>query len=349
MEKGKKILVTGPNANQMRCLNGGWSYTWQGNRTDEFASQYNTIYEALCHEYGEENVKQCQGVTYNEKGQWWAENEPDIEAAVRATEGMDVIVACIGENSYTETPGNLTDLTLSENQRNLVKALAKTGKPIVLVLNEGRPRIIADIVPLAQAVVDIMLPGNYGGDALAGLLSGRYNFSGRLPYTYPSEINSLTNYDFKKSEESATMEGAYDYNAKITQQWGFGTGLSYTTFDYSNLRVDKEHFTKDDMLTVSIDVTNSGKRTGKESVLLYSSDLIASMVPDGRRLRQFDKIELKPGEKRTVSFSLPAQDLAFVGYDGRWTLEEGEFVLSIGRLTTKVVCDQTYTWDTPNR
>ena len=349
MEKGKKILVTGPNANQMRCLNGGWSYTWQGNRTDEFASQYNTIYEACCHEFGEENVRLCQGVTYNEKGQWWEENEPDIDAAVRAAQGVDVIVACIGENSYTETPGNLTDLTLSENQRNLVKALAKTGKPIVLVLNEGRPRIIADIVPLAQAVVDIMLPGNEGGDALAGLLSGRYNFSGRLPYTYPSEINSLTNYDFKKSEESATMEGAYDYNAKITQQWGFGTGLSYTTFEYGNLQVDKEHFTKDDVLTVSIDVTNSGGRTGKESVLLYSSDLIASMVPDGRRLRQFEKIELQPGEKRTVSFSLPARDLAFVGYDGRWTLEEGEFVLSIGRLTTKVVCDHTYTWDTPNR
>ena len=349
MEKGKKILVTGPNANQMRCLNGGWSYTWQGHRTDEFASQYNTIYEACCNEFGKENVKLCQGVTYNEKGQWWAENEPDIEAAVRAAQEMDVIVACIGENSYTETPGNLTDLTLSENQRNLVKALAKTGKPIVLVLNEGRPRIIADIVPLAQAVVDILLPGNYGGDALAGLLSGRYNFSGRLPYTYPSEINSLNNYDFKKSEETATMEGAYDYNAKITQQWGFGTGLSYTTFDYSNIHVDKTHFTKDDVLTISVDVTNSGKRAGKESVLLYSSDLIASMVPDGRRLRQFEKIELKPGEKRTVTFSLPAQDLAFVGYDGRWTLEEGEFTFSIGQLRTNVVCDQTYTWDTPNR
>ncbi len=225
-----KILVTGPNANQMRCLNGGWSYTWQGHRTDEFAQQYNTIYEALCNEYGQQNVVLCQGVTYNEKGKYWEENQPDIEAAVKAAADVDVIIACIGENSYTETPGNLTDLTLSENQRNLVKALAKTGKPVVLVLNEGRPRIISDIVPLAQAVVDILLPGNYGGDALAGLLSGRYNFSGRLPYTYPSEINSLANYDFKKSEESGTMEGAYDYNARITLQWGFGYGLSYTTF-----------------------------------------------------------------------------------------------------------------------
>ena len=344
-----RILVTGPNANQMRCLNGGWSYTWQGHRTDEFAQQYNTIYEALCNEYGQQNVVLCQGVTYNEKGKYWEENQPDIEAAVKAAADVDVIIACIGENSYTETPGNLTDLTLSENQRNLVKALAKTGKPVVLVLNEGRPRIISDIVPLAQAVVDILLPGNYGGDALAGLLSGRYNFSGRLPYTYPSEINSLANYDFKKSEESGTMEGAYDYNARITLQWGFGYGLSYTTFAYSNLRVDRQHFTKDDVLTVSVDITNNGTRAGKESVLLYSSDLIASMVPDGRRLRQFEKIELQPQEKRTVTFRLPASDLAFVGYDGRWTLEEGDFQLTVDKLSTKVVCDRTYTWDSPNR
>ena len=348
LEKGKKILLTGPNANQMRCLNGGWSYTWQGHHADVFAEQHNTIYEAFCNEYGQENVRLCQGVTYNEEGKYWEENEPDIASAVRAAQGVDVIVACIGENSYTETPGNLSDLTLSENQRNLVKALAKTGKPIILVLNEGRPRIIADIVPLAQAVVHIMIPGNYGGDALAGLFSGRFNFSGKLPFTYPSEINSLTNYDFKKSEETGTMEGAYDYNARITQQWGFGFGLSYTTFEYANLQVDKEHFTKDDVLTVSVDVTNTGQLAGKESVLLFSSDLIASMVPDGRRLRQFEKIELQPGEKRTVSLQLPASDLAFVGYDGRWTLEEGEFLLSVGGQTTKVTCDKTYTWDTPN-
>ena len=345
-----RILVTGPNANQMRCLNGGWSYTWQGHRTDEFASQYNTIYEALCNEYGSDNVTLCQGVTYKEKGKYWEEKvtvNHDSVAALAAN--ADVIIACIGENSYTESPGNLTDLTLSKNQRDLVKALAKTGKPIILVLNEGRPRIISDIVPLATAVVDILLPGNYGGDALAGLLSGRYNFSGRLPYTYPSEINSLVNYDFKKSEEVKTMAGAYDYNARITQQWGFGTGLSYTSFKYSNLRVDKSHFTKDDVLTVSVDVTNTGNRAGKESVLLYSSDLVASMVPDGRRLRNFDKIELQPGETRTVSLQLPASDLAFVGYDGRWTLEEGDFLLTIDTLTIQVSCDQTYTWQTPNR
>ena len=345
LTKGKKLLVTGPNANQMRCLNGGWSYTWQGHRTDEFAQQYNTIYEALCNEYGQQNVVLCQGVTYNEQGKYWEENTPDIEAAVRAAKDVDIIVACIGENSYTETPGNLSDLTLSQNQRDLVKALSQTGKPIVLILNEGRPRIISDIVPLCQAVVDILLPGNYGGDALALLLSGKRNFSGRMPYTYPSEINSLANYDFKKSEEVGTMEGAYDYNARITQQWGFGTGLSYTTFEYANLRVDKAHFTKDDVLTVSVDVTNKGRMAGKESILLYSSDLIASMTPDGRRLRQFDKISLNPGETRTVTLQLPASDLAFVGYDGRWRLEEGDFLLTVGSLSTQVTCDQTFVWD----
>ena len=345
LAKGKKLLVTGPNANQMRCLNGGWSYTWQGHRTDEFAQQYNTIYEALCNEYGQQNVVLCQGVTYNEQGKYWEENTPDIEAAVRAAKDVDIIVACIGENSYTETPGNLSDLTLSQNQRDLVKALSQTGKPIVLILNEGRPRIISDIVPLCQAVVDILLPGNYGGDALALLLSGKRNFSGRMPYTYPSEINSLANYDFKKSEEVGTMEGAYDYNARITQQWGFGTGLSYTTFEYANLRVDKAHFTKDDVLTVSVDVTNKGRMAGKESILLYSSDLIASMTPDGRRLRQFDKISLNPRETRTVTLQLPASDLAFVGYDGRWRLEEGDFLLTVGSLSTQVTCDQTFVWD----
>ena len=343
----RRFLVTGPNANQMRCLNGGWSYTWQGERTDEFAQQYNTIYEALCNEYGQQNVVLCQGVTYNEKGKYWEENvcSDSVAAAVRAAKDVDVIIACIGENSYTETPGNLTDLTLSQNQRDLVKALSKTGKPIVLILNEGRPRIISDIVPLCQAVVDILLPGNYGGDALALLLSGKRNFSGRMPYTYPSEINSLANYDFKKSEEVGTMEGAYDYNARITQQWGFGTGLSYTTFEYANLRVNKTHFTKDDMLTVSVDVTNKGEMAGQESVLLFSSDLVASMTPDGRRLRQFDKIALNPGETRTVTLQLPASDLAFVGYDGRWRLEQGDFLLTIGSLSTQVTCDQTFIWD----
>lgn len=349
LAKGKKILLTGPNANQMRCLDGGWSYTWQGHRTDEFAGKYNTIYEAFCNQYGKENVILNQGVTYNEKGKYWEENEPQIQGAVDAAKNVDVIVACIGENSYTETPGNLTDLWLSENQRNLVKELAKTGKPVILVLNEGRPRLIADIEPLAQGIIDILIPGNMGGDALVNLVSGKSNFSGKMPYTYPKEINSLANYDFKKSEEVGTMEGAYDYNAKITQQWGFGHGLSYTSYKYSNLKVSQSDFCHGDIIKVSVDVKNTGKVAGKESVLLFSSDLIASMVPDGRRLRAFDKIELQPGETKTVTFNLNADDLAFVGYDGKWVLEEGDFKLMIADQTVNIHCEKTYQWQSANR
>lgn len=349
LQHGKKILLTGPNANQMRCLDGGWSYTWQGHRTDEFAGKYNTIYEAFCNEYGKENVILNQGVTYNEKGKYWEENEPQILGAVAAAKDADVIVACIGENSYTETPGNLTDLWLSENQRNLVKALAQTGKPVILVLNEGRPRLIADIEPLAQGIIDILIPGNMGGDALVNLVSGKSNFSGKMPYTYPKEINSLANYDFKKSEEVGTMEGAYDYNAKITQQWGFGYGLSYTSYQYSNLKVSKSDFRHGDIIKVSVDVKNTGKVAGKESILLFSSDLVASMVPDGRRLRAFDKVELQPGETKTVIFELKADDLAFVGWDGKWRLEEGDFKLMIADQTASVHCADTYLWQTANR
>ena len=349
LQHGKKILLTGPNANQMRCLDGGWSYTWQGHRADEFAGKYNTIYEAFCNEYGKENVILNQGVTYNEKGKYWEENEPQIQGAVDAAKNVDVIVACIGENSYTETPGNLTDLWLSENQRNLVKELAKTGKPVVLVLNEGRPRLIADIEPLAQGIIDILIPGNMGGDALVNLVSGKSNFSGKMPYTYPKEINSLANYDFKKSEEVGTMEGAYDYNAKITQQWGFGYGLSYTSYKYSNLKVSQSDFRHGDIIKVSVDVKNTGKVAGKESVLLFSSDLIASMVPDGRRLRAFNKIELQPGETKTVTFELKADDLAFVGWDGKWRLEEGDFKLMIADQSADIHCTDTYLWKSANR
>lgn len=349
LQHGKKILLTGPNANQMRCLNGGWSYTWQGHRADEFAGKYNTIYEAFCNEYGKENVILNQGVTYNEKGKYWEENEPQIQEAVAAAKDVDVIVACIGENSYTETPGNLTDLWLSENQRNLVKALAQTGKPVILVLNEGRPRLIADIEPLAQGIINILIPGNMGGDALANLVSGKSNFSGKMPYTYPKEINSLANYDFKKSEEVGTMEGAYDYNAKITQQWGFGYGLSYTSYKYSNLKVSQSDFRHGDIIKVSVDVKNTGKVAGKESVLLFSSDLIASVVPDGRRLRAFDKVELQPGETKTVTFELKADDLAFVGWNGKWRLEEGDFKLMIADQSADIHCTDTYQWPTANR
>lgn len=348
LAKGKKILLTGPNANQMRCLHGGWSYTWQGSKAEDLSEKYNTIYEALCNKYGKENIILEQGVTYNENGAYYDENAPEIDKAVAAAAKADMIIAIIGENSYTETPGNLTDLWLSENQRNLVKELAKTGKPIILVLNEGRPRLIADIEPLAKAVVDILIPGNYGGDALANLLAGDANFSAKMPYTYPREINSLNTYDYKVSEEVGTMAGAYNYDAKVSLQWPFGYGLSYTTFEYSNLKVDKAQFTADDILTISVDVKNTGSKAGKEAVLLYSSDLIASVVPDNKRLRDFTKIALEPGETKTVTFQLPAKKLAFVGACGKWTLEEGDFILKVGNQTVPTACTQTKIWDEPN-
>ena len=348
LAKGKKILLTGPNANQMRCLHGGWSYTWQGAKAEDLSEKYNTIYEALCNKYGKENIILEQGVTYNEDGAYYDENEPQIDKAVAAAAQADVIIAVIGENSYTETPGNLTDLWLSKNQRKLVKELAKTGKPIIMVLNEGRPRLIADIEPLAQAVVDILIPGNYGADALANLLAGDANFSAKLPYTYPREINSLNTYDYKVSEEVGTMEGAYNYDAKVSLQWPFGYGMSYTTYEYSNQKVDKTQFTADDVLKITVDVKNTGKCAGKEAVLLYSSDLIASVVPDNKRLRDFTKIELQPGEEKTVTFELPAKNLAFVGADGKWTLEEGDFALKVGNQVVNAACTQTKTWETPN-
>ena len=344
----RKILLTGPNANQMRCLHGGWSYTWQGSKAEDLSEKYNTIYEALCNKYGKENIILEQGVTYDEGKAYYDENEPQIDKAVKAAAGADVIIACIGENSYTETPGNLNDLWLSKNQRNLVKELAKTGKPVILVLNEGRPRLIADIEPLAKAVIDILIPGNYGADALANLLAGDANFSAKMPYTYPREINSLNTYDYKVSEEVGTMAGAYNYDAKVSLQWPFGYGLSYTTYEYSNLKVDKKNFTANDVLTVTVDVKNTGARAGKEAVLLYSSDIVASIVPDNKRLRDFTKIELQPGETKTVTFQLPASKLAFVGADGRWTLEEGDFVLTVGNQTVGTACTATKIWDEPN-
>lgn len=351
LRKGTKILLAGPNANSMRCLNGGWSYSWQGHRADEFAGAYHTIYEALCDKFGTQNIVYEPGVTYApyKNDNWWEENEPEIDKAVKAAAGVDVIVACIGENSYCETPGNMNDLTLSANQRNLVKALASTGKSVVLILNQGRPRIINDIVPLAKAVVNVMLPGNYGGDALANLLSGDANFSAKMPFTYPKYVNMLPNYDYKSCENMGQMGGNYNYDAVMDVQWPFGYGLSYTTYAYRNLRVDRTEFVASDELVFSVDVTNTGKVEGKESVLLYSKDVVASSTPDNIRLRNFEKISLKPGETKTVTMKLKGSDLAFVGYDGKWRLEKGDFIIKCGDQQLDICCQETKVWETPNR
>ena len=348
--KSSKILVTGPNANSMRCLNGGWTSTWQGKNVDKHYPDMNTILEAMQKKFGAERVVYEPGVTYNDNGNWWEENAPQIEKAVAAARGVDVIVACVGENSYCETPGNLDALELSANQQQLVKALAATGKPIVLVLNEGRPRLIRDIEPLCAAVVDAILPGNYGGDALANLLAGDVNFSAKLPFTYPKYQAALTKYDYKPCEQVETMSGAYNYNAVVSVQWAFGYGLSYTTFAYSNLRVNKQQFTADDVLTFTVDMKNTSSVAGREPVLLFASDLVASLTPDNRRLRAFEKTPLlQPGETKTVTLSLKGSDLAFVGYDGKWILEKGDFRIQTGDQVMTITCTADKKWDTPNK
>ena len=350
IKQGARILVTGPNANSMRTLNGGWSYSWQGEKTELFAEKYNTIFEALKNKFGEGKVKYVPGVEYKMDGQYFEENPPQIGAAVAAASGVDYIVLCVGENSYCETPGNLDELTLSENQTALAKALLKTGKPVILVLNEGRPRLIRSIEPETKAVIQLYLPGNYGADALADILTGEVNPSGKLPYTYPKFEQGLITYDHKPSQNiEGKMEGAYDYGAQTSVQYPFGFGLSYTTFEYTNLAVDKKEFKSGDSIQISIDVKNTGNVAGKESVLLFSSDLVASVTPDVRRLRAFDKVMLNPGETKTVKLKLAANDLAFVNDRGKWTLEAGDFRLQAGNLTDNIKCTATKTWDTPNR
>ena len=344
LEQGKRILVTGPNANSMRTLNGGWSYSWQGHRADEFAGDYNTIYEALRDRFGSDMVEYVPGVVYSGYN-WQSEAVLDLRAVSKAVSRADVVVVCVGENSYCEAPGNIKDLNLSGNQKSLVKMVAAYDKPVIMVLNEGRPRIINDIEPNVDAVIDVMLPGNFGGDALAALVSGDENFSGKLPFTYSKYVNALHTYDYKVSENVQTMEGMYNYDAVMDVQWPFGHGLSYTEFEYSDLKaVSGSSFVSGDVLAFEVTVKNTGDRKGKESVLLYSSDLVASVVPDVKRLRQFTKIELEPGESRTVRLEFPANELAFVGRDGKWRLEAGQFRISCGGQSLVVECGQTKIW-----
>ncbi len=350
LKQGVRILVSGPNANSMRTLNGGWSYSWQGEKTELFAAEYNTILEALKNKFGETNVKYAAGVEYKMDGQYFEENVPEIRKAVTAASDVDYIVLCIGENTYCETPGNLDELSLSENQLALAKALQNTGKPVILVLNEGRPRIIRTIEPDSKAILQTYLPGNYGADALADILAGDVNPSGRLPYTYPKFEQGLITYDHKPSQNmEGKMEGAYDYGAQTSVQYPFGFGLSYTTFEYSDFIIDKKEFISGDTIRISVDIKNTGSVSGKEPVMLFSRDLIATLSPDVRRLRAFEKISLNPGETKTVSLLIPVNDLAYVNEKGKWVLEAGEFMLQTGKLTEKIVCKENKIWETPNK
>ncbi|MBR4242948.1 MAG: glycoside hydrolase family 3 C-terminal domain-containing protein [Bacteroidaceae bacterium] len=339
LKEGAKILVCGPNADNLRAMNGGWTYTWQGERTNEVAPQmghYPTFQQGLKERFGEANVRFVEGVRWDARNFNLDHRTDDWTQLTEAAQRADVVIACVGENSYCETPGNINDLNLSDNQKEMVRTLAATGKPVVLVLAEGRPRIIRDIEPLCQAVVHTFLCGNYGGKALARLLAGDVDFTGRMPYTYPKHTAALITYDYKPCESVGQMSGNYNYDAVMDVQWPFGFGLHYTSVQYSNMRVDKSTFTKDDVLTVTIDVKNTGDRVTKESVLLYSSDLVASLTPDIRRLRAFEKVELQPGETKAVSLKLRAVDLAFVDLNDQWVLEPGDFRLSVGDQHTVV-------------
>jgi len=337
LKKGQRILVTGPNANNMRTLNGGWTYSWQGEKTPMFAQSYNTIYEALTNEFGKDEVSYFPGVEYDMRANGYTDEiNVDIDGAVRAAKNVDVIVLCLGENSYTEKPGDLHDLMISKNQEQLAMALAKAGKPIVLVLNEGRPLVIRNFESDMDAVLQTYLSGNFAGDALADILSGDVNPSGKLPYTYPRYSNSLVVYNHKPSEESKTPEGMYDYSGGFFPQYEFGYGLSYTHFSYSEMKVSNDYFSENEEITVSVTVKNTGKVIGKEVVQLYSTDLYASVTPDMKRLRAFEKVELAPNEEKIVSFNLNAHDLSFINAQGYRVTEEGDFILSIENLKAKV-------------
>lgn len=349
LQKEVKVLVSGPNSNSMRTLNGGWSYSWQGEKVEQFADGYYTIFEALVDKLGPKNVKLVEGVSYDFKGEYYQEKDMDIQAAVKAAKSVDYILLCLGENTYCEKPGDLHDLYISENQTELALALAKTGKPVILVLNEGRPRIISKFEHQMAAVIQTYLPSNYGGLALTDILFGDSNPSGKLPYTYPMFPNSLITYDYKPAEKQEKMEGLYNYESDMAIQYEFGHGLSYTSFEYSDFEISSEEFSPKDVLEISITVSNTGDRQGQEVVMLFTSDLTASISPDNKRLRRFEKIDLKAGESKEVTFELSARDLAFYNYNNQLVAEKGEFILKFKELEQRVTLLEDIAFDEPSK
>ncbi len=336
LSKSSKILVTGPGSNSMRPINGCWTYSWQGELSDEFASGYNTIFEAIQKQAGS-NATWIPGISYGKEMDYRKEEKIEYDQAIAAAKQSDYIILCIGENSYAEKPGDLVDLTLSKLQLQYAKDLMATGKPVILVLAEGRPRVIREISDDAQGILMAYWPGNYGGDALAGIIFGDINPSGKLPVTYPSAVNSLVTYIHKPSEEQAKSAGMYNYEGDFSPEFPFGFGLSYTTFEYSNLKLSAEQISGTQELTISVDIKNTGSRAGKEVVQLYTSDLVASISPDMKRLRRFEKVELRPGEAKSIKFSIQAKDLAFVNARNEWTTEPGEFKVMIGNTNLEKI------------
>lgn len=328
LNKNEKILVTGATANSMKNLNGGWSYNWQGENADTYAAEKLTILEAFQAKLGKENVLYTAGADIEK------EDDAEIQKAVELAKSASKIVLCLGEKNYTETPGDISNIFMSKSQIKLALALAKVNKPIILVLNEGRPRLISDFEDKMSAVVQCYLPGNEGGRALVDILYGEVNPSGRLPYNYPKYPNSLEKYNRKYTESLADEEQNNDaqYEKSYSPQFEFGTGLSYTTFAYSNLKIDKTEINNTEEVNVSVEVTNTGKRAGKEAVLLYLSDNFASITPEVKALKRFEKISLEPNETKTVKFTLNQKDLQFVNEDLKWISEKGTFTIQISNL-----------------
>ena len=341
-----KILVTGPNGDSMRTLNGAWTYSWQGEKTDFFAGDHNTIYEAIKNKFTDSDVKYIPGVTYpiNEdydkepKFEYYDQYVDQKKEAIKyANEEADIIVLCLGENTYTEKPGDLNDINLNRLQIDFANEIIKSGKPVVLVLNIGRPRLISEIESKVNAVINIYLPGNFGGDALADILYGSVNPSGKLPYSYPLYSNSLIPYNYKPAEVQNNAQGAYNYVGEVNNLYDFGFGLSYTSFEYSNLKLNSNQFSKNENIYLSVDIKNTGEIEGKEVIQVYSKDHYASLTPDIKRLRAFKKIKLKPGETKNVKFEIQVQDLGFVNYQNKHVVETGKFDLMVGSLKSELI------------
>lgn len=331
LKPNQKILVVGPSANSMKYLNGGWTYNWQGENADTIAADKLTILEAFQQKLGDQNVLYAPGCTFD------AIDEAEITKAVDMAQNATTIVLCLGEKNYTETPGDISNLYISEAQSQLALALAKTNKPIVLVLNEGRPRLISQFEDKMQAVVQCYLPGNEGGRVIADLLCGDINPSGRLPYNYPRYPNSLEKYNRKYSESLGDEEQNNDakYEKSYSPQFEFGSGQSYTTFEYSNLKTNRKSMTKNQTITVSVEVKNIGARSGKEVVMLYLSDDYASITPEVKALKRFEKIDLAPNQSQIVTFELTQSDLQFVNNNLKWIAEPGSFTIRIANQSSK--------------
>jgi beta-glucosidase len=338
LDKNRKVLVTGPTADSLIPLNNGWTYVWQGSEESLYPKDRPTIRQAVEMKVGKANTSYVPGTRITRAPGGASNNTPtnvdeevDIAAAARAARDVDVVVLCLGEGSYTETPGNITDLTLPEPQLKLAEAVIAAGKPVVVVLVEGRPRIISRIADKAGAILMAYNPGNEGGQAISDVLFGDYNPSGHLPFTYPRDPNALLTYDHKSYENQNTNFGLTPFSP----QFPFGHGLSYTTFKYDGLRLSRKTMNEQDKLTVNITVTNTGRRDGSEVVQLYVRDLYASITPPDKRLKRFAKIHLAPGQSRTLSFELTRDDLSFVGESNRPVIEPGDFEVLVGELTEK--------------